>query len=113
LWAVAITLRIILIQNLRRLADQMVAGRGERADADGLADRLLKSGGKHSAPDADVGARLSAPLSEVFAAQLAKRLRDKDPRTTPALGLLAERFRLQESSIEYVVQNAQAQAGRV
>jgi cyclic beta-1,2-glucan synthetase len=109
LWAVAITLRIVLIQNLRRLADQMVAGRGERADA----DRLLKSGGKHSAPDADIGARLSAPLSEVFAAQLAKRLRDQDPRTTPALGLLAERFRLQESSIEYVVQNAQAQAGRV
>jgi cyclic beta-1,2-glucan synthetase len=87
----------------------MVAGRGERADA----DRLLKSGGKHSAPDADIGARLSAPLSEVFAAQLAKRLRDQDPRTTPALGLLAERFRLQESSIEYVVQNAQAHAGRV
>jgi cyclic beta-1,2-glucan synthetase len=83
LWAVAITLRIVLIENLRRLADQMVAGRGERADADGLADRLLKSGGKHSAPDADVGARLSAPLSEVFAAQLAKRLRDQDPRTTP------------------------------
>jgi cyclic beta-1,2-glucan synthetase len=79
LWAVAITLRIVLIENLRRLADQMVAGRGERADA----DRLLKSGGKYSAPDADIGARLSAPLSEVFAAQLAKRLRDQDPRTTP------------------------------
>ncbi|GAB1715768.1 MAG: glycosyltransferase 36 [Nitrobacter sp.] len=111
LWAVAITLRIVLIENLRRLADQMVAGRGERADADGLADRLLESGGGHSALDADIGARLNAPLSEVFAAQLAKRLRDQDPRTTPALGLLAERLCLQESSIEGVVQNAQHRLG--
>ncbi|WP_425905627.1 GH36-type glycosyl hydrolase domain-containing protein [Nitrobacter sp. TKz-YC02] len=111
LWAVAITLRIVLIENLRRLADQIVAGRGERADADRLADRLLESGGAQSALDADIGARLSAPLSEVYAAQLAKRLRDQDPRTTPALGLLAERLRLQESSIEDVVQNAQHRLG--
>ena len=40
LWAVAITLRIVLIENLRRLADQMTAGRGARADADALASRL-------------------------------------------------------------------------
>jgi cyclic beta-1,2-glucan synthetase len=61
--------------------------------------------------DADIRERLSAPLSEVFAAQLAKPLRDQDPRTTPALGLLAERLRLQVSSIEDVVQNAQHRLG--
>ena len=37
LWAVAITLRIVLIENLRRLSDQIVLGRKERADADALA----------------------------------------------------------------------------
>jgi cyclic beta-1,2-glucan synthetase len=47
----------------------------------------------------------------VYAAQLAKRLRDQDPRTTPALGLLAERLGLQESSIEDVVRNAQHRLG--
>ena len=41
LWAVAITLRIVLIENLRRLADQMTAGRAARADADGLALSLI------------------------------------------------------------------------
>ena len=88
LWAVAITLRIVLIENLRRLADQMVAGRGERAGADELADRLQKSGGAHSALDADIRERLSAPLSEVFAAQLAKRLRDRIREQLLRSGLL-------------------------
>lgn len=34
LWAIAITLRIFLIENLRRLADQITAGRSACADAD-------------------------------------------------------------------------------
>ena len=37
LWAVAITLRIVLVENLRRLADQITAGRRAREDADALA----------------------------------------------------------------------------
>ena len=41
LWAVAITLRIVLVENLRRLADQITVGRAARADAQRLADRLL------------------------------------------------------------------------
>ena len=106
LWAVAITLRIVLVENLRRLADQIVAGRGERADADALADRLLETGRARSALDADIFARSSESLSEVFAAQLAKRLRDQDPRTTPALEWLVERLRQQGASTDRV-QHAQ------
>ncbi len=41
LWAVPITLRIVLIENLRRLADQMTAGRAARSEADALADAQL------------------------------------------------------------------------
>ncbi|PJN93849.1 hypothetical protein CNY89_18025, partial [Amaricoccus sp. HAR-UPW-R2A-40] len=37
LWAVAITLRIALVENLRRLSDQITAGRAARAEADALA----------------------------------------------------------------------------
>jgi hypothetical protein len=43
-WAVAITLRIVLVENLRRLADQIIAGQAARANADALANRLLVSG---------------------------------------------------------------------
>lgn len=111
LWAVAITLRIVLIENLRRLAEQISAGREDRADADALAERLLAPGHARSALEADIAARSSGPLSEVFSAQLAKRLRDQDPRTTPTLGWLEERLREQGVSVETVVQHAQQRLG--
>lgn len=72
LWAVAITLCIVLMENLRRLADQINAGRVERNDADQLTERLLLSGCAHSALQEDKVSRSSEPLSEVFAFQLAK-----------------------------------------
>lgn len=111
LWAVAITLRIVLIENLRRLAEQITAGRIARADADALSKRLLKSGCARSALDTDIASRPLAPLSELFAAQLAKRLRDQDPRTTPTLGWLEERLGLQGASINDVVRHAQQRQG--
>ncbi len=111
LWAVAITLRIVLIENLRRLSDQMSAGRAARADADALAGRLLAAGHGRSALEADLATRPSGPLSEAFAAQLAKRLRDQDPITTPALGWLEERLQLQGSEIDGVVQQEQLRQG--
>nr|WP_297459935.1 glucoamylase family protein [uncultured Halomonas sp.] len=111
LWAVAITLRIVLIENLRRLADQITAGRETRADADALANRLLVAGGARSALDIDMATRSAEPLSTIFAAQLAKRLREQDPRTTPALGWLEERLGLQGTSIDEVVQHAQQRQG--
>lgn len=111
LWAVAITLRIVLIENLRRLADQITAGRAARADADALADRLLASGDSRSVLEADMATRSSGSLSDVFAAELAKRLRDQDPRTTPALGWLEERLNRQGATVDGVVQHAQQRLG--
>ncbi|WP_218939141.1 GH36-type glycosyl hydrolase domain-containing protein [Pseudomonas nicosulfuronedens] len=111
LWAVAITLRIVLIENLRRLAEQISAGRIARADADALAERLLSPGHARSALEADIAARSTGPLSEVFSAQLAKRMRDQDPRTTPTLGWLEERLHEQGVSVEVAVQHAQQRLG--
>ena len=39
LWAVAITLRIVLVENLRRAAEIIVSSRAARGEADALADR--------------------------------------------------------------------------
>jgi cyclic beta-1,2-glucan synthetase len=111
LWAVAITLRIVLIENLRRLADQITVGRRARTDAQALANRLLASGQQRSALEIDIATRQPGPLSEIFAAQLAKRLRDQDPRTTPALGWLEERLRLQGTSVGEVVEHAHQRQG--
>ena len=111
LWAVAITLRIVLVENLRRLVDQMTLGRAKRAEADAFADGLLAVGHARSALELDISARSMGPLSEIFSAQLAKRLRDLDPRTTPALGWLEERLRLQGVSVEDVVRHALQRQG--
>ena len=58
LWAIAISLRILLVENLRRLADQIVRSRAARQRADELADSLLGLGpgqprgrGSRTSPD--------------------------------------------------------------
>ncbi|MCP8885396.1 glycosyl transferase [Devosia sp. XJ19-1] len=107
LWAVAITLRIVLVENMRRLADQITAGRKDRAEADALADLLLTS----DSVNAVIGRMPDRPLPELFAAQLAKRLRDHDPSTTPAHGWFEARLARQNSSIENVVRHAQQRQG--
>ncbi|MEE3662857.1 glucoamylase family protein [Brenneria sp. g21c3] len=111
LWAVAITLRIVLIENLRRLADQMTVGRQARAEAERVANRLLLAGDGQSALAKEIARHNDAPLSETFAAQLVKRLRDQDPRTTPALGWLEQRLSQQGRTMDDVVQNAQQRLG--
>ena len=108
LWAVAITLRIVLVENLRRLADQITAGQSARGDADALADRLLSpTESLDPSIELELAARSRSPLSERFAGQLAKRLRDQDPRTTPALGWLEKQLSRQGTSIEDVVHHVQ------
>ena len=46
LWAVATTLRIVLVENLRRIAERVVDSRAGRGAADVVADRLLGTGGR-------------------------------------------------------------------
>ena len=46
LWAVAITLRIVLVENLRRVAQRIVISRAARQEADAVADRLLGVNGQ-------------------------------------------------------------------
>ena len=53
LWAVAITLRIVLVENLRRLAARIARSRAARQQADALADRLLGVDGRETEPGSD------------------------------------------------------------
>ena len=50
LWAVAITLRIVLVENLRRAAEQIGRGRAQRSRADLIANRLLGTNGQEPEP---------------------------------------------------------------
>src|SRR5206468_10355427 len=97
LWAVAITLRIVLVENLRRLAETIVRGRVSRQEADLLADELLGVGADGAvAPTARGLARFeSGPLVTAFAVQLVQRLREQDRAVTPALRWLDQRLEAQ------------------
>ena len=61
LWAVAITLRLVLIENLRRIADRLVSSREARLAADQLADRLLGAYGRAPEPAEGVLAAEDTP----------------------------------------------------
>jgi hypothetical protein len=110
LWALPITLRIVLIENLRRLADQITKSHAARSAADALADVQLADEAPAAAMPPGLPGR-DEILSDAFAAQLAKRLRGRDPRTTPALGWLEARLEAQGSSIETSIQRAQERQG--
>ena len=93
LWAVAITLRIVLVENLRRAAERIVGSRVEREQADLVCDRLLGVNGLTADQQTLFRYREQhGELSASFVVQLVKRLRDQDPRVTPALQWLEEQL---------------------
>ena len=92
LWALAITLQIVMVENLRRLAERMVLSSAARKEADGLANRLLGPQRGAEIVSAVFAGHDSGLLPEAFAVQLIYRLRDQDPRVIPALTWLDAAF---------------------
>jgi cyclic beta-1,2-glucan synthetase len=101
LWAVPITVRIVLIENLRRVAELVVDDAAARQAADDLADRLQEAG----APDLPADLADRTVLTDPFAVQLAHRLRGHDPLTDPALAWLDRRLAAQGTTAEVVVRD--------
>lgn len=93
LWALTITLRIVLVENLRRAAKRLVVSRSARQKANEVADQLLGLNGKAALPIEIVLAPYKdGVLEPTFVVQLVQRLRDQDPRITPALKWLDDRL---------------------
>jgi len=106
LWAIAITLRITLVENLRRLAVVIVHNREASQEADAMADLLLGDSGKEpESPAAVLSDYADAELMPAFAAQLDHRLRDQEASLTPVLNWLADRLATQGTTLDQIVQN--------
>ncbi len=112
LWAVAIHLRVALVENLRRLSQLVIRSRRERALADDLADRLLGLGDHPvEPPDRVLSSLGDAPVARAFAVQLVQRLRGQDPSIMPALAWLDKKLIAQGTAADVLVaQEHQAQA---
>ena len=112
LWAVAITLKIVLVENLRRLADGITQNSAARQEADGLADRLLGAGDRTAEPVSVVlAAHQGTALPATFAVQLLLRLRDQDPRIIPALTWLDRHLAAQGKTADAVVHDEHQRQG--
>ena len=116
LWAVAITLRIVLVENMRRLALQIVDGHALRLQADAIVDAVLAARqipgqSQLSVLQSAVAPYESGGLPETVAAQIAKRLRGFDPVQTPLFGWLEDRLHRQGTTIDDVVTNTQTRLG--
>ena len=105
-WAVAITLRLALVENLRRLAISIARARAERDEADKLADKLLELAAvQPSAITTVVTERLGkrADLPQTFLVQLVQRLREQHPSVLPVMDWIEKQ--LGPTSVEQIIHN--------
>ena len=106
LWAVAITLRLALVENLRRLATRIVAAREAREEADLLADQLLEAAEqKPESLTALMKGRLGKreDLDRAFVVQLTQRLRDQNPALMPIFDWLEQQLKKIGQTTEHFV----------
>ncbi|HYK40995.1 MAG TPA: glucoamylase family protein, partial [Thermoanaerobaculia bacterium] len=103
LWALAISLRLVLVENLRRLAEMIVGRRAEREAADTLADSIVAGAGGEAERRERFRRATQGPLPTAFLVQLIARLRDRDPETTPALQWVEERLAQEKTTRDELV----------
>ncbi|MGV1008248.1 MAG: GH36-type glycosyl hydrolase domain-containing protein [Dermatophilaceae bacterium] len=101
LWAVAITLRLLLIENLRRLADLVVASSRDRQHADEVADRLFAPGAQRASIQAVIPQSERYVPSRAFSVRLLRRLRGQDRPDVDAW--LADRLAAADLDPEVIV----------
>ncbi|PYS42249.1 MAG: hypothetical protein DMF71_09635, partial [Acidobacteria bacterium] len=106
LWAVPISLRLALVENLRRLASRIVSSRTERDEADAVADKLLELAQRQpgellSLLSSRLGKRKT--IGRAFVVQLTQRLREQDPAVMQVFTWLEKQLARQGHSIEQIV----------
>jgi cyclic beta-1,2-glucan synthetase len=105
LWAVPITLRIALVENLRRLTEIVVARVADSERGDKAAAALLAT------PPGAIGAVLGERLSSAFLARLEQRLRNRGTHADEAARAIAHYVETRGRDIHAAIQEEyQAQA---
>ena len=108
LWAVAITLRLALVENLRRLSITIARARAEREEADKLADKLLELASlQPAAINTVVTERLGKrdELPHTFIVQLIQRLREQHPSVMPVMDWIEKQLGRRSTSVEQLIHN--------
>src|SRR5688572_8313055 len=106
LWAVAITLRLAFVENLRRLAVSIARARAKREEADKLADKLLELASLqpttiNTIDSERLGKREELP--QTFLVQLVQRLREQHPSVMPVMDWIEKQLGGQGTSVEQII----------
>ncbi len=104
LWAVAISLRLILIENLRRVSVRIMQARLDRESADDFAEKILKSELTETDFSSFAKANGTPVVTQQFAVQMIQRLRDQNHLAAQALDWL----KVQTESLGYSFETAVA-----
>ncbi|MGZ3773900.1 MAG: GH36-type glycosyl hydrolase domain-containing protein [Pseudobdellovibrionaceae bacterium] len=109
LWAIAITLRLALVENIRRVTSRVIWDRQKKQEADELADKIIEAAQKGETyfnkklnKVREHGGR-TAEEHYAFISQLAKRLRDQEAEIWAANQCLEECLIEQQYTIEQIV----------
>ncbi|MGL6043053.1 MAG: glycosyl transferase, partial [Sandaracinobacteroides sp.] len=106
LWALAITLRITLVENLRRLAEAILAQQAAAGAADKLAAQIFGLiDGQPQSNDTIVACLSASPWSTAFAVELAQRLRHQDAAVVPASRWLTDRLAAVGATTDSIVRD--------
>ncbi len=105
LWALPTVLRIVMVENGRRLAARIVASMGGREQADRHADALLGLATDVVDDASPFPAGTGTGWTRAFTVQLFQRLRHGDAAAAGALQQLSQRLAAEGTSAEAVVQD--------
>ncbi len=103
LWAVAISLRLMLIENLRRLSLRMIAARRSREEADQFADQVLGTQNKAEFNKEFYKKIDQTTLPQSFVVQLVHRLRDQEGDAAIVLDRVNSKLKSEGGSFDIAV----------
>ncbi|WP_394752220.1 GH36-type glycosyl hydrolase domain-containing protein [Crenothrix sp.] len=110
LWAIPVTLRILLIENLRRLAVRIMRSQSGRQLADEFVDNIEQIAAQTEKADTPsfTGVLPADNLRQAYAVQVLQRLHDPHPGATISLDFLNDWLTAQGVSIDEIVNKEHA-----
>ncbi|MDD4915000.1 MAG: glucoamylase family protein [Methylococcales bacterium] len=111
LWAIPITLRVLLIENLRRLAVSIMRSQSGRQLADDFIKEIEQIVTRSDKPDPPIPKPVlpSASLRQAYAVQILLRSHDPHPAVAPSLDFLNDWLKEQNLSLEELVHREHAE----
>ncbi|QPK64512.1 phosphorylase [Methylomonas sp. LL1] len=111
LWAIPITLRVLLVENLRRLAVRIMRSQTGRQLADEFVDQIEQIAARADKPDTALPVPVlpTEPLRQAYAVQILQRSHDPHPGAMLSLDFLNDWLDQEAASLDDIVRREHAE----